>query len=710
MPFALEKRRNIGIMAHIDAGKTTVTERILYYSGKTYKMGNVDEGTTVTDWMAEEQRRGITISAAAVTCHWRDCEINLIDTPGHVDFTAEVERSLRVLDGAIAVLCGVGGVEAQTETVWRQADKYRVPRIVFVNKLDRIGSDFHAAVTEVIEKLRAFPLVLQIPVGSGREFKGVVDLVEMRAMFFDPEELGKRVVVADIPAELRQEAERRREELIERVGEKDDAVMKEYVEGRRVPPDVLRAGIRRLTIRSEGVAYEPAVPVLCGSALNYQGIQPLLDSVCDYLPSPVDVGPVRGKKPGARHGDENIERKPSPDEPFCALAFKIAFDRYDNLTYMRVYSGAAREGSRVLNPRTGKRERLRQIYRLLADKREEEEREIGPGDIVGVLGLESTVTGDTLCDIGRPILLEHLEFPDTVISMAIEPKSQAEKDKLADVLARLVKEDPTLSTRIDPETGQLVISGMGELHLEVVKNRMIEEFNVGVNVGALRVAYKETIAKPVEETAEFIQSRAGPSGAGRGQFARVTLRVEREKAAGKVIFDNQLKSGPSHGRDGLDKQYLKAVEAGVRETAMGGIVSGYPLINIRATLIDAEERAAESSELAFNTAASMALRRAVEKAGIKLLEPIMKLEVVMPDEYLGEVVKDLRARRGQLQHMGERSGMRVITARVPLAELFGYATALRSLTRGRGTHTMEPCDYEEAPKAVFDRLVGFIET
>jgi elongation factor G len=689
MQFPLEKIRNIGIAAHIDAGKTTVTERVLFYTGKTHKMGSVDEGTTVTDWMPEEQRRGITITSAAVTCQWLDCEINLIDTPGHVDFTAEVERSLRVLDGAVVVLCGVGGVEAQTETVWRQADKYAVPRIVFVNKLDRVGSDFYRAVEEVREKLKATPIPVQMPIGVGRDFRGVVDLVAMTGLTFDETGQSMEVRTGDVPDDLLEKARRMREQLVEKVAEMDDGVMQEFVADRPVGADLLRQAIRRVTVKAQ------AAPVLCGSALVYRGIQPLLDAVCHYLPSPLEAQPVRGKRPTGKHAGEEIVRVPSPDEPFTSLAFKIAFDRYDNLTYLRVYSGTIRAGQAALNPRLGKRERIRRMYRMLANKREEEIPEAGPGDIVGVIGLENTVTGDTLCDIGRPIVLEHMEFPDTVISLAIEPKSQADKNKLLEVLQRLVKEDPTLKTGTDPETGQMIIAGMGELHLEVNKNRMLEEFNVAANVGALRVAYKETIAKSVTETAEFIQQAGG-----RTHFARVTLKVAPMAGAGKVLFENRLK----HGR--IEDEYAVAVEAGVRETAMGGIITGYPLVNINAELLDAEQRVGESSELAFNTAASFAIRRAVEKAGVKLLEPIMAIEVVIPEEYLGDVVKDLQGRRGEVVRVGQRSSLTVVAAIAPLAEMFGYATALRSLTRGRGTHTMEPCDYREAPRDVFAKIVG----
>jgi len=637
--------------------------------------------------MTEEQRRGITITAAAITTHWRDHEINIIDTPGHVDFTAEVERSLRVLDGAVAVLCGVGGVEAQTETVWRQADKYRVPRLIFVNKLDRMGADFDRVVDEVEERLHARALPLQMPLGRERAFEGLVDLLSERSLRFDPADYGRRVLDGDVPPGRRDEVRERRERLIERIAELDDQILAAYLEDKPLAADPLRAAIRRITLAAR------AVPVLCGSALHYQGIQPLLDAVCDYLPSPAEVGAVRGRRPKAP--DQEIRRRPLPEEPFAALAFKISSDRYDNLTYLRVYSGTARVGERLLNPREGKRERLRRIYRMYANKRDEEVQEIGPGDIVGVIGLEHTITGDTLCDIGRPILLEHLDFPDTVISMAVEPKSQAEKNRLFEVLDRLTREDPTLRWHADPETGQVVLSGMGELHLEVVKNRMLEEFGVAAGVGALRVAYRETIARAVREEAEFVQP-----GPGHGQYARVTLDLAPDPAAGgKVTFRVEMKGPP------LERPFLRGVEQAVHETAQGGVITGYPLANLRVTLAAAEVHPVDSTELAFYTAASNAVRQAVERAGVRLLEPIMSLEVVLPDAYFGEVLKDLQARRADIVEMGQRAGFRVIHARAPLAEMFGYATALRSLTRGRGTHTLEPCDFAEAPREVLERIL-----
>jgi len=687
----VEKRRNIGIVAHIDAGKTTTSERILYYTGRTYKVGGVDEGTAVTDWMLEEQRRGITITAAAVTCPWRNHEINIIDTPGHVDFTAEVERALRVLDGCVAVLCGVGGVEAQTETVWRQADKYRVPRLVFVNKLDRMGADFLRVVADLEEKLAVTSLPVQLPIGRERTFEGVVDLLERRALRFDESSKGAVVVAGDIPAGMRDEVEAGREALVERVAEHDDAVLEQYLSGEAVGAGLLKKAIRRLTIGT-GI-----VPVFCGSALRNKGIQPLLDAICDFLPSPVDMPPVRGKrlKKGEEIGEE--ERRPATDESFTALAFKTVTDKQRNdLTYLRVYSGMLKSGDRVLNPRTGKQTRVRHMFRMYANKREEEVREVGPGDIVAITGLEDVVTGDTLCAVNRPLILEDLQFPQTVISMAIEPKSLRDRNRLMEVLAALSRDDPTFRTHTDPETGQLVISGMGELHLEVLKHRMVDDFSLHVTIGSPRVAYRETIAEPAEVEHKFEQQVGG-----HGQFARVKLLIEPAALSGDVAFANGLRS-----RD-FPRAFVRAVEEGVRETAQGGIISGYPLINVRVTLTGAQQHPVDSSELAFQAAAAHAMRLGVEEQGIKLLEPIMALEVAVPETYMGDVINDLQARRAEVLSIDDRSGVRIIRARVPLREMFGYATVLRSLTRGRGSHSMQPCDYGAAPQKVYERIVSW---
>jgi len=683
VPFA--KVRNIGIMAHIDAGKTTVTERVLYYSGLTHKMGEVDEGTAVTDWMPEEQRRGITITAAAITFPWRDHRLNLIDTPGHVDFTAEVERSCRVLDGAVVVLCGVGGVEAQTETVWRQADKYGVSRIAFVNKLDRIGSDFSAVVQALRERLGTNPLVLQVPIGRERDFRGVVDLLDMKALLFDEAQLGANPTVDEVPPSLRAECKRRREELIETVAEMSDPIMEQYLDGREIPAADLRAAIRSITIQAAGV------PVLCGSALRYKGIQPLLNAICDYLPSPADMPPVEGRHPKTR---KPIKRKPQAKEPFTALAFKTSTDRYDALTYIRVYSGTFRMGARTYNPREDKHEIPSRIYRMYANRRDESLTEIGPGDIVAVLGLSRTVTGDTLCDARHPAVLERMAFPATVISMAIEPRTQADKGKLLDALKRLAREDPTFETGTDPDTGQLVISGMGELHLEVLKHRIREEFNVDANVGPPRVSYRETIAEPIEQDADFIQQSGG-----RGHFARVRIRVEPRPGSGEIEFESRLRHGE------LTREYTEAVQEGVLETARGGAVIGYPMIGFSVALLSAQEHPVDSSPLAFEAAASIALRRAAEAAGVVLLEPVMALEVAIPSAHLGDVINDLQSRRADIREIGDRGNLKIIQARCPLAEMFGYATVVRSLTQGRGTHTMEPCMYSPAPQKVRERLL-----
>ncbi len=687
----VEKRRNIGIVAHIDAGKTTTSERILYYTGRTYKLGGVDDGTAVTDWMLEEQRRGITITAAAVSCPWREHEINIIDTPGHVDFTAEVERALRVLDGCVAVLCGVGGVEAQTETVWRQADKYGVPRIAFVNKLDRMGAELLRVVGELEVKLAVKAVIMQLPIGRERTFEGVVDLIERRALRFDGDSKGALIVSGDIPEDMRDEVESAREALIERVAEDDDAVLEKYLAGESVGTDLLKDAIRRLTISTA------IVPVFCGSALRNKGIQPLLDAICDFLPSPVDMPPVKGKrlKKGEEIGEE--ERRPTTDEAFTALVFKTASDKHhDDLAYSRVYSGVLKAGDRVLNPRTKKQTRVRHMFRMYANKREEEVREIGPGDIVAITGLADVVTGDTLCTVNRPLIFGHMQFPQTVINMAIEPKSLRDRNRLAEVLGMLSRDDPTFRTQTDPETGQLVISGMGELHLEVLKHRMMDEFNLDVNVGSPRVAYRETIAAPGEIEYEF-----GQQVGGHGQFAKVKLLIEPAVIAEGVVFVAGLRS-----KD-FPRAYLRAVEEGVRETAQGGVISGYPLINVRVTLAGAEHHPVDSSELAFQAAAANAMRLCVEEQGIKLLEPIMALEVAVPEAHMGDVINDLQSRRAVVRSLDERSGVRIIRVQAPLRELFGYTTVLRSLTQGRGSHSMEPCEYGVAPQKVYERIVAW---
>jgi len=679
----IRKLRNIGVMAHIDAGKTTTTERILYYTGQSYKMGNVDEGTTVTDWMEEEQKRGITITAAAVTCEWRDCTVNIIDTPGHVDFTAEVERSLRVLDGAVCVFCGVGGVEAQSETVWRQADRYGVPRVAFVNKMDRVGADFFAVLGEMEDRLQTNPVAIQIPLGRADQFRGVIDLVGMKAVTFDDESLGTKYEVTDIPVECLGEAQKWRAQMIERLANCVDSVMEKYVEEKEITEEDLRQGLREGTLRSL------VTPVLCGAAFRNKGIQPLLDAVSDYLPSPLDLPPTKGFNPLK---EVEVTRKTDPGEPLAALAFKIAADKHGDLTYLRIYSGRMKSGQRLYNATKDKMELVSRLYRMHANQRDQLD-VAEAGDIVGVVGLKFTVTGDTLCEKHHPVVLEAMKFPETVISMAIEPKTQADKEKLGQTLSKLAKEDPTFEAHVDPETGQLIISGMGELHLEVLKNRMLSEYNIEANVGQPKVAYRETITRAVEQEARFIQQTGG-----RGQYGVVTIRVEPFRGKHAVEFESEVIGGE------IPKQYIPHVERGVRETAASGPFSGYPLINIKVTLLTGEHHPVDSSELAFHTAGCLALKAAVEKAGPILLEPIMRLEVVVPEIYIGGIIGDLNSRRATISDIDARGNLRVIKATVPLVEMFGYSTTVRSLTQGRGSYTMEPCEYRPAPLNVMSSV------
>ena len=686
MVIPLEERRNIGIMAHIDAGKTTTTERLLYYAGKTYKMGDVDDGTTITDWMKEEQRRGITITAAATSFVWKDRLVTIIDTPGHVDFTAEVERSLRVLDGGIVVICAVGGVEAQTETVWRQANHYAVPRICFVNKLDRMGADFQRAVDDIENRLSATPFVLQLPIGIEKTFCGVVDLVRQKAIYFQGADPDAAFREEAIPAEMESDAALWRERLIEQVAENVDRLADSYLETGTLSEDELHSGIREVTIGNVGV------PVLCGSALRQMGMQPLLDAVCAYLPSPADVPPVRGVDP--ENEERVIERKALPDESLTALAFKLETTRYDDLIYMRVYGGTLRVGSRVFNARRGKKESVTRIYSMMANRREEQLKSAGPGEIVGVSGLSHTFTGDTLCDAKDPILLEPMQFPATVVSMAIEPRTQADRDKLVESLGKLAREDPTFEAKNDPETGQLVVSGMGELHLEVIKHRLLEDFGVDANVGEPRVAYKETIAAEAEAEGRIIQQTGT-----RGTFAVVRLRVKPVDLKGSVTFVDSLP------HQDIKKRFIAAIETGVLDTARGGVVTGYPLINVEVSLIDAEAHPVDSDEVAFEAAASMALRNAMEQAGGVLLEPLMHLEVVVSGQNLGDVIADLNSRRAEISRVDDKGDLRTITAAAPLSEMFGYATSLRSLTQGRGSYSLEPSGYQPAPKKAYDQWV-----
>jgi len=680
----LDKTRNIGIMAHIDAGKTTTTERILYYTGITYKIGEVDEGTATMDWMVQEQERGITITSAATTCFWRDHRINIIDTPGHVDFTVEVERSLRVLDGAIAVFCSVGGVEPQTETVWRQADKYRVPRIAFVNKMDRVGADFFRVVRMIQDRLGAHPLPIQLPIGAEDHFKGIVDLVQMEAVLWDEESPGAKYRIEPIPEDLRGLAQEHREKLLEKLADCDESIMEQYLEGREIPAEELRRAIRKAGLDLK------LVPVLCGAAFRNKGVQLLLDAVLDYLPSPLDVPPVKGKHPVSQKDEE---RAPRDDAPFSALAFKIMTDPFvGTLTFFRVYSGALFSGSSIYNSSKGKRERIGRLLKMHANKREEI-KEVYAGDIAAAVGLRNASTGDTLCEETHPVLLESIEFPEPVISIAIEPKSKADQEKLGLSLQKLTVEDPSFRVRTDEETGQTIISGMGELHLEIIVDRLLREFNVGANVGKPQVAYKETIRRAVEHEGKFIRQTGG-----RGQYGHVYLKVEPQPAGGGFEFVDAVKGGA------IPREYIPAVEDGVEEALESGPLAGYPMVDVKVTLLDGSYHEVDSSEIAFKIAGSLAYKEAVGKARPVLLEPIMAVEVVVPEEFMGEVIGDISSRRGKVIGMDSRPAAQVIEARVPLAEMFGYATDLRSMTQGRATYTMQFSHYEPVPAPISEEI------
>ncbi len=678
----IEKLRNIGIAAHIDAGKTTLTERILFYTGKTYKIGEVHEGNATMDYMEEEQKRGITIGAAATCSFWNDSQINIIDTPGHVDFTVEVERSLRVLDGAIAVFCSVGGVEAQSETVWRQADRYKVPRICFVNKMDRVGADFFNVVNDLSEKLGAKALPIQIPVDKEQDFKGVVDLIEMRAKIYNEtaDDYGAKYNDEDIPDRLKALAEEKRAEMVEGVAEEVDWLMDKYLNEEEITNDDLKKAIRESTIKLK------LFPVFCGSAFKNKGVQNLLDGVCEYLPAPVDMPAIEGIEPKT---DETVTRKALNEEPFSSLIFKIISDKHGDLTFIRLYSGKLTTGDRILNTRTNKKELISRIFRMHANNREQIE-EAEAGDIVAVIGLKNTVTGDTLCDNEKPIILEKIDFPENVISMAIEPKTDAEKEKLAAVLVKLAKEDPSFRTRTDTETGQLIISGMGELHLEVLKNRMLNEFKVDANIGEPKVSYRETIQKKVEVEGKFIQQSGG-----HGQYGHVKIILEPFKGERTVEFEDKIVGGK------IPKQYIRSVEKGIRGLAQSGILSGHPLINIKVTLIDGSYHQVDSSDLAFESAACIALRNGVEMAKGIILEPIMAVEVYVPEQYIGDILSDLNSRRSKIVDMSLKKGIQTVKVEVPLAEMFGYATAIRSLSQGRGNYTMQPFAYQPAPSDVY---------
>ncbi|RDV80522.1 elongation factor G [Ammonifex thiophilus] len=682
--YPLEKVRNIGIMAHIDAGKTTTTERILYYTGRIHRIGEVHDGTAVMDFMPQEKERGITITSAATTCFWRGYRINIIDTPGHVDFTVEVERSLRVLDGAIAIFCAVGGVEPQSETVWRQADKYHVPRIAYVNKMDRVGADFFRVLQMMRERLGANPVAIQLPVGVEDSFVGVVDLIREKALIY-VDELGTRIEEREIPDDLKELAAEYREKLLEAAAEADEELMLKYLEGEELTPEEIKRGLRIATLTGK------AVPVLCGASYRNKGVQPLLDAVVDFLPSPIDIPPVKGVNPET--GEEEI-RESRDDAPFTALAFKIMADPYvGRLTFFRVYSGTLRAGSYVYNATRRKRERVSRILRMHADHREEVE-EIYSGEIAAAVGLKETFTGDTLCDEKHPILLESMEFPDPVISVAIEPKTRDDYDKLGPALSRLAEEDPTFRTHVDHETGQTIISGMGELHLEIIVDRLRREFKVDVNVGKPQVAYRETITRPAKAEGKYIRQTGG-----RGQYGHVWLEIEPLPRGSGFQFHNKIVGGV------VPKEFVPAVEAGVREAMENGVLAGYPVIDVSVSLVDGSYHEVDSSEMAFKIAASLAFKEAARQAGLVLLEPMMKIEVITPEEYLGEVIGDLNARRAQIEGLEARGPVRVIKAFVPLAEMFGYATTLRSLTQGRGSYTMQFDHYAEVPRNIAEKII-----
>ncbi|GLI53161.1 MULTISPECIES: elongation factor G [Thermodesulfovibrio] len=687
--FPLEKTRNIGIMAHIDAGKTTTTERILYYTGVTYKIGEVHEGTAVMDWMPQEQERGITITAASTSCMWKEHKINIIDTPGHVDFTIEVERSLRVLDGAIAVFDASAGVEPQSETVWRQADKYKVPRIAFMNKMDKIGADFFMSVESMIEKLGANPVAVQIPIGKEDTFRGPIDLVEMKAYYFDDETLGAKFVEDEIPSEYIEEAKKYRDKMIETLCDIDDRIMEKYLSGEPISSDEIRAAIRKGTVEMK------ITPILCGSAFKNKGVQMLLDAIVYYLPSPLDVPPVRGVNP--LDGTE-VERKPSVDEPLTALAFKIMADPYmGSLTYVRVYSGVLTSGSYVYNSTRNIKERVARIFRMHSNRREEI-KEICAGDIAAIVGLKNTLTGDTLCDESNPVVLEAIEFPEPVISVAIEPKTKADQEKLSLSLQKISQEDPSFRVSFNEETGQTIISGMGELHLEIIVDRLTREFKVGANVGKPQVAYKETIKLPAKAEGKFIRQTGG-----RGQYGHVWIEIEPLERGKGFEFVNKIVGGT------IPREFIPAVEKGIVEAMEGGVLAGYPVVDVRVTLFDGSYHEVDSSELAFKIAASMAFKDACKKGEIVLLEPIMDVEVVVPEDYMGEVIGDINSRRGKIQSMEKRGKAQVIRAMVPLAEMFGYATDLRSKTQGRGTYTMQFSHYDEVPKNLTEQIIAKIK-
>ena len=688
----LKDVRNIGIMAHIDAGKTTTTERILYYTGVNYKIGETHDGTATMDWMAQEQERGITITSAATTCFWKGSKnqfpstrINIIDTPGHVDFTVEVQRSLRVLDGSVTVLCAKGGVEPQSETVWRQADEYKVPRMIYVNKMDIMGADFYNVLHMIHDRLKCNAVPIQLPIGAEDTFKGIIDLVEMDAdVYYD--EMGKDMRVEEIPADMMDLANEYREKLLDAVSMFDDSIMEDYLEGKEIDQKRIRKAIRMATIENE------MVPVVCGTSYRNKGVQKLLDAIVDYMPAPDDVPAIKGTNPKT---DEEEDRHPSDDEPFSALAFKIMTDPYvGRLSFFRVYSGTLNTGSAVLNATKGKRERVGRLLQMHANHREDLET-VYSGDIAAVVGLKNTTTGDTLCDEKHPIVLESMEFPEPVIRVAIEPKTKAGQEKMAIALAKLAEEDPTFRTYTDEETGQTIIAGMGELHLEIIVDRLLREFKVEANVGAPQVAYKETIRKAVDQDTKYARQSGG-----KGQYGHVKIHVEPNESGKGYEFINKVVGGA------IPKEYIPAIDAGIQGAMLSGTVAGYPVVDVKVTLYDGSYHEVDSSEMAFKIAGSMAFKEAMRKADPTLLEPIMKVSVIVPEEYMGDVIGDISARRGQIQGYEMRAGAQQIDAFVPLAEMFGYATDLRSRTQGRGQYTMEPSHYIELPKGLQEKLIN----
>jgi elongation factor G len=680
-----EKTRNIGIMAHIDAGKTTTTERILYYTGVTHRMGEVHEGTTTMDWMEQERERGITITSAATTCFWKEHRINIIDTPGHVDFTIEVERSLRVLDGAIAVFCSVGGVEPQSETVWKQADKYEIPRIAFVNKMDRVGADFDTCLQMMIDRLKITPLPLQIPIGKEEGFQGVIDLVSMKALLFDPDTQGSQFETTDIPQEYQTEAATRREFLIERLSEWDDSLMEKFIEGKEVSVPEIKKGVREATLKLKGT------PVLCGSAFKNKGVQPLLDAIVDYLPSPLDLPPVKGID--LEGGEKTFSA--NNGHPLSALAFKIMSDPYTGqLTFFRIYSGSLKSGDSVFNPSKGKRERIGRLLKMHANKREEIQ-EVSAGDIFAAVGLKYTTTGDTICTEKEPIILESMNFPEPVISVALEPKTKSDVEKLGVSLHKLTLEDPSFKVKTDEETGQTIISGMGELHLEIIVDRLLREFKVEANVGRPQVAYRETVTKTVKSEGRFIRQSGG-----RGQYGHAWLILEPQPPGKGFEFVNKIVGGA------VPKEFIPAIEKGVIEAMEKGVLAGFPMVDVKVTLFDGSYHDVDSSEMAFKIAGSMGFKEGARHANPILLEPLMSIEIITPEEFVGQVVSDLNSRRGKTTKIEYRKGTNVITGEVPLANVFGYVTDLRSLTQGRATFTLQFSHYNPVPSSVSEEILS----